>query len=275
MKPGLYFDISFESYVKIPAINNSILKILTDQSPAHCKYYIDHGRESTKALAFGSAADCYILEPTLFAKKYVTGPDARRNSKEWKEFAATVPEGMEILKPDDMADIISIYNKISGSHAMRLLEGGVSQVVAIWIDEITGLKCKSRMDYLNESIPMITDLKTTKSANPELFAKDIYKYKYYQQAAFYIDGYIAATKCEHDCCFAFFAVEKTGPFVHSALELGPKSIEAGRISYRKAIDEYAKCLKEDKWPQYLEQISMIEMPKWALEFAGLGQHNLM
>ena len=97
---------------------------------------------------------------------------------------------------------------------MRLLTGGVSQVVAIWIDEKTGLKCKSRMDYLNESIPMITDLKTTKSANPELFAKDIFKYKYYQQAGFYVDGYIAATQCKYDCCFAFFAVEKTEPFVH-------------------------------------------------------------
>ena len=273
MKPGLYYNMSFEDYVKIDAVNNSTLKILSSQSPAHCKQYMTEGRPETKALSFGKAADCYILEPTLFAKQYVVGPDLNHNSKAWKEYKASVAEGVEILKQAEMDDIISIYNKISNSHGMRLLMGGKSQVVCIWEDKKTGLTCKSRWDYYNEDIPMITDLKTTISAEPEHFAKDIFKYGYYQQAAFYTDGYKAVMGDKYDCCFAFFTVEKVAPFVNSAFELGDKSLAAGRLAYRKALDLYKKCLDADCWPMYREQITLIEMPNWALSMAGVGEGN--
>jgi len=271
IKPGLHFDISFEDYVEIPAINNSTLKILTDQSPAHALHYINHGRPETKALAFGSLADMYILEPLLFFKNYVVGPDARRNSNIWKQFVAENPD-KEVIKPDDMAAAIAIYNKISQSHAMRLLSGGVSQVVAIWEDEETGLLCKSRMDYLNTDINLITDLKTTQSSKPESFSRDIDKYKYHMQSAFYTDGMIKATG-ETDWAFAFFAVEKVEPYVASAFQLGDLSIEIGREMYRKAITKYAECLKTNEWPEYCSQVEMIDVPKWVLERSGYGQHN--
>lgn len=271
-EPGMYFQMSFETYVKIDAINNSTLKIFVDQSPAHAKYYRENGRESTQALAFGSLADCYILEPTLFFKKYVVGPDARGNSNVRRDFVASQPPEMTVIKPKDMEAVIAIYNKISLSPAMRLLSGGISQTVMIWKDEPTGLLCKSRQDYLNTSINLITDLKTTASAKPEHFSKDIFKYKYNMQAAFYIDGAIAITK-EEEWSFAFFTVEKVEPYVSSAFQLGDMSIDVGRKMYRGALDLYAKCLEADSWPAYCEEIEMIDIPKWALESHGHGRYN--
>jgi len=273
-KPGIYYGVSFEDYVTIDAVNNSTLKVLTDQSPAHAYHYMKEGRPETPALMFGSAVDCYILEPSLFAKKYVCGPDAHKNTKLWKNFCTEVAEGVTVLKPAEYEAVQEVYNVVSKSHAMRLLTGGVSQVVCIWEDEPTGLICKGRFDYLNENIPMITDLKTTQSADPERFAKDIFKFKYYQQAAFYIDGYIAAAQCDYDCCFSFFAAEKVPPYICSAFELGDKSIEAGRLTYRKALKLYKTCLENDDWPCYSDKITLIEMPDWALTAAGVGPHNI-
>lgn len=274
-KAGLYFDISFEDYVEIKAVNNSTLKYLIDQTPAHCKQYIEEGRPETGALFFGAAADCYILEPSLFAKKYAVGPDARRNSKIWKEFEASVEDGVICLKPPEMADIISIANKVNESGAIRLIQGGQSQVVCIWQEPLTGLTCKARWDYWQEQIPMITDMKTTRSAAPDSFAKDIFKFGYYMQAAFYCDGYKFATGDDTDPCFAFFAAEKTPPFVCAAYELGDKSLLAGQMSYQKAIKRYAKCLETDEWPAYSEKITLIEMPSWALVAAGFGEDMLI
>ena len=246
--------------------------MLVDQSPAHCRHYIDNGRPETKALAFGSLADCYILEPLTFYEKFVVGPDVHKNTKVWKEFVAENPD-KTVIKPDELAAVIAIYNKISASPSMRLLSDGFSQTVCIWIDEPTGLLCKSRQDYLNLNISLITDLKTTQSANPKWFSKDIAKYKYHCQAAFYIDGLIKLTK-DDSWSFAFFAVEKTEPFISSGFQLGDNSIEVGRLWYRKAIEAYAKCLETNDWPPYCESIEMIDIPKWDLEQAGFGPHNL-
>jgi hypothetical protein len=274
MKPGVYENISFEDYVKIDAVNNSTLKILADQSPAHCKQYMDEGRPETTALFFGKATDCYLLEPSLFAKQYVVGPDVRRNTNVWKEFEATVPEGVEILKPDDMDAIISICNRIQESKAMRLLQGGHSQVVCIWEDAKTGLLCKSRMDYLIADIPLITDLKTTRSAKPDEFAKDVFNMGYFQQAAFYTDGYMLASSTTSEPSFSWFAVEKKPPYVVSAFECGAKTLEVGRMAYRKALDVYAKCLKNNRWPSYQDKITILEMPMWALTAAGFGPDQM-
>lgn len=275
--PGLYFGMSFEDYVSIKAVNNSVLKIITDQTPAHCKHYIDNGREDTASLFFGRAADCYILEPSLFNKKYTVGPDARRNSREWKDFESTVPEGVEILKPEEFGAILDLSVRVQESAALCLIQNGQSQVVCVWIDAKTGLLCKARFDYFQEQIPMITDMKTSRSAEPESFAKDIFKFCYYQQAAFYCDGWMAATGETYDPCYAFFVIEKEPPYVCSAFELGAKSLEAGRIAYRRALDIYAKCLQEDTWPAYFSstKVTMIDMPNWALAAAGFGPEIML
>lgn len=277
---GVYSGVSFEDYVNIGAANNSVLKMFIDQSPAHARHYIENGRPETQALAFGQAADCYILEPLLFAKKYVPAPkdddgkEYHKNTKIYKQFVADLDEGVTPLKEQEMADIISIYNCLSGSPAMALLRGGQSQLVVVWKDEPTGLLCKARLDYFNEQLWTITDLKTTRDSKPANFAKDIYNFKYFMQAAFYQDGFKQATGEDIAPSFLFFAVEKVPPFVNMAVELGERSVEAGRLCYRKALDMYAECLKTGEWKMYRDEITMIEMPDWALAQAGFGQHNM-
>lgn len=274
IKQGLYYGMSFEDYIKIPAVNNSVLKILNSQSPAHAWHYIQNGYPETKALAFGRAADCYILEPSLFAVKYIVGPDCRRNSNEWKDFEAkALADGYEeVLKPEDMEAIREIYNVISKAAAFRLIRDGHSQVVCVWTDAPTGLLCKARLDHYHPQVPIITDFKTTQSVKPEDFARDVFKYGYYQQGAFYVDGLktVLGLPDDHDPCFAFFAVEKTPPYVCGAFELGAKSLEAGRLAYRKALAVYADCIATNEWPPYCDKITMLDMPNWALTAAGFG-----
>lgn len=275
---GLHYDVSFEEYRSWDAVNNSVLKLLTDQSPAHAKQYMDEGRPDTPALMFGRAADCYLLEPGRFMEQYAIAPVCDKRTKEgkskWAEFESKLKPDQDYIGAEEYARIIQIYNMVSGSTAMRLIKGGFSQVCCVWKDTKTGLLCKARFDYLQPDIPMITDLKTTRSANPERFAKDMFTYGYYQQAGFYCMGYRAVTGDAMDPPYAIFAIEKEPPFVSSAFELGMYTIEAGKLAARRALDKYAQCLETGKWPAYVDKITILEMPQWALQMAGIGTHNL-
>lgn len=273
--PGIYHDIRFEDYVKIEAVNNSVLKILSDnrKCPAHAKEYMDNGRKDTPALMFGRAMDAYILEPGRFLELYAVMPKCDRRTKDGKlmyaEFESALTPGQELINQEDYEKIQTICNAVSGSVAMELIQGGRSQVVAIWIDPETKLKCKARYDYYREDIPMITDLKSTQDASPDGFAYDVFKYGYYQQAGFYTSGHEILTG--DDTCFAIFAIEKEPPFVHSSFELGPKTIQAGKNAARLALKKYKQCIDSGQWPLFNDKIVLLDMPQFALQQHGVNQ----
>jgi hypothetical protein len=277
-KPGLYYDIPFAEYQQIDAINNSVLKILSDvrQSPAHAWHYIKNGRPDTPALKFGRAIDAHILEPLRFFELFSVCPKCDRRTKEGKalyaHLEAQLRPGQEIITEEDYEKIVQIYNAVINSQAMRLIEGGQSQVVAVWQDKTTGLLCKSRYDYYQKDIPMITDLKSTQDASPDGFGYDVFKYSYFQQAGFYCMGHEVLTG--YDPCFAIFAIEKEEPFVHTSFELGMKTIEAGKNAARKALAKYKQCKDSGVWPMYSDKVLMLDIPVWALEKNGIDKYQI-
>lgn len=276
MKPGIYSGVSFDAYKAWNAVNNSLLKYFAFKSPAHAKWYLDNGRPETEALAFGSAVDCYLLEPSRFAVEYHVAPKCDKRTKEgkaiWAEFSATLREGQQVIDEEQMAAIQAIYAAVKDSQAMRLIQGGKAQECLVWEDKETGLLCKARLDYLQSDFPIITDVKTTRDCSPHEFAGDIYKYGYYQQAAFYAMGYEALTG--RSPFIAIFAIEKEPPYVAAAYQIGERTIEAGKIAARAALKQYAKCMAENSWPPYSPKITMLEMSGWALQRCGVHTFNL-
>jgi hypothetical protein len=277
-KPGIYYGVRFEDYQQIDAVNNSVLKILSDerQSPAHAKWYIDNGRPDTPALKLGRAIDAHILEPLRFFELFSVCPKCDRRTKEGKavyvEFEGNLQPGQEIITEDDYEKVVQISNSVQHSQAMRLIEGGQSQVVAVWQDKTTGLLCKARYDYYQKDIPMITDLKSTQDASPDGFGYDVFKYAYYQQAGFYCMGHEVLTG--DDPCFAIFAIEKEEPYVHTSFELGMKTIEAGKNAARKALSKYKQCKDSGVWPMFSDKVLMLDMPEWAIQKNGVNQYQM-
>jgi hypothetical protein len=275
--PGIYENVRFADYQQWDAVNNSVLRYFTDPSscPAHAKQYMEKGRKDTPALKFGRAVDTYILEPTRFAEKYLISPDCDKRSKEnkqiWKDFEDSL-DGREYITQEELEKIISIYSKVMESSAMRLIQGGRSQVCAVWMDKPTGLLCKSRWDYYAPKVPMITDMKSTTDASPDGFSYSLYKYGYFQQAGFYCMGHEALTG--EEAFFTILALEKEEPYVKSAYELGMKTIEAGKNAARRALDAYAECKKNDRWPEFSDKITMLDMPIFALERFGVNPYQL-
>ncbi|QFG13487.1 exonuclease VIII [Gordonia phage Powerball] len=152
-----------------------------------------------------------------------------------------------------------------------LFAEGVPELSAYWHDEQTGMRLRCRPDWMTG--PLMVDVKTTKSAAPRDFAKSCADYGYHQQEAFYRDG-LSALGLD-DVQFLFFAIEKTRPFLCSVIELPPAAVAVGRSLNRVAVDLYADCVTNDRWPGYPEIIHRIDLPEWSYRAAEytIRQHE--
>ena len=110
-----------------------------------------------------------------------------------------------------------------------LLAKGDAEVSAYFRDPDTGAQYRIRPDWVAPAGDgvILLDVKTCPDASPTGFAKSIANYRYAVQAAFYSDGWTAATS-QTVHAFVFAAVEKEYPFAAAAYILDDESIEQGR-----------------------------------------------
>ncbi len=275
VEPGIYTGIPMAEYQAWDAVNNSLLKVLTNKTPKHAKYYKENPPESTPALYFGNALHTYILEPEIFKERFAIKPPCDKRTKGGKviyqEWLATVPEGQSIIDESDYREIVVMAAALKAKRVHHYIEGGEAEVCVVWIDKPTGLLCKCRIDYVHRDRAFLIDLKSTVDASWDAFSMAIWRYQYHQQAGMYFEGWRAATG--DSGAFIFVPMEKDEPFESAAYEAGDDIIEAGRIAFRHAITKYKQCLELDEWPGY-KDIEMIHLPPWAAKKAGVGLVDL-
>lgn len=146
--------------------------------------------------------------------------------------------------------------------AMRLLNVGAPEVSAYAEDDETGVMRRCRFDWLGTSI--LTDYKTSFSADPATFIKAAINFGYDQQAAWYRD---VAADLGHDAqAFAFIVQEKEPPYLVTVVELPAELVERGRARNRRALDRFAECMESGVWPGYVPDDTFAQpaAPGWAL-----------
>ena len=248
------------SYRKHPALNQSLLKLLLDKTPAHFHHARNNPDESeTKCLILGRAIHCLALEGLgEFQRRFAVMPDGiTRQSKEGKELYARLSEnGRTVLNSSEMDLISNVDDSLHRSESVRmLLEKGEAEKAVF--GELEGLECKAQLDWWIPDSKIIVDLKTTEDASPEGFARSCAKYHYDLQAAIYLD----ITGANY---FLFVVVEKTAPYCTAIYEATPEVIENGRAKYRKCFDIYRKCLESNNWHGYTDEIQQLQLPTWSV-----------
>ena len=273
MKPGIHAWISFQEYLAIDAVNNSTLKLFR-RTPAHARHAMTRPDKDTSAYRTGDACHAAILEPERFEKEYVRTPkfDKRTNKgkAEAAQWALDHPKHVPLL-PDEW-DLATAMRDSARKHptAIELLSAkGRAELTVIWTDEPTGLLCKGRLDWFTTyedkvgTWSAIVDVKTSKNISEREFLKDVAKYFYHQQAAFYLDGLDALAPLDRR--FIFLAIEKEPPYCIICYELDETAIEEGRAQYRKALDMLAECKKSGEWPGYAPGVYGVDIPKYSYE----------
>jgi len=255
-------DIPADIYHAYPAASNSGLKLVA-RSPAHFKYAPKQTETRSKVL--GKALHTAALEPGVFYKEYTLLHDAKdRTTKEYKD--AKKVHGEEfVLVSSECEKVEGIMKSLWNDPeiASLLSKPGHNELSGFSIDPETGITCKHRFDKLMNSGIGI-DLKTTIDARHDAFSRAIYNYNYHVQAAFYMDQYEWITgKPLKD--FIFIAVESDAPCACKMYRLDHESLQVGRDTYRRALDQYAECKASGTWPAYHNDgVEEISIPKWAL-----------
>jgi hypothetical protein len=272
---GLILGMPPEVYHSTLAMSAGGLKRMR-QSPAH--FYgmqLDPNRpppgELTPALKNGQLVHCCVFEPDAVARRYAVKPAgmsfARKDGIAWRDALLAECPGVEIVESDDM------QRALGQARAMRslpevaaLLTEGVGEASAFWIDRKTSELCKCRPDWtspVGDGV-ILVDGKTTTDASPGAFARSIWNFDYHLQAAWYSDGFEAATgKRVHG--FVFAAAESTWPHVAAAYMLDDQVLDKAREENRRLLDLYAECRRTNHWPGYQTGIQPITLPAWAMK----------
>lgn len=279
MKTGVYQGLSFDEYRTIPALNASGLKELS-RSPLHYwSKYLDPNREpdtDTPARRMGKIIHTAILEPQHWESRYVVAPEGiDRRTKEGKlEWAAfeEKAQGREILTNKDFETCQRVTRAVWAHPAAEiLLAGGQTEVTVVWEREVdvdgepVTILCKARIDFLKD---MITDVKSAEEADLSGFGRSAANYDYPIQAAWYVDGYAAATG--EELPFIFGAFEKDPPNGVAFYEADDRVLELGRRLAEPLITAYARAIKTGVWASYPTEIRPLSpgLPVWYFKGAN-------
>lgn len=261
--------------------------------------------KDTKAISEGRVIHEAVLEPEKFKEKYIKEPNDWREYREFltgdekdyckrkeREAGKEGEGGFNFLHGSSNAKkkIMQIFENNLGENnepisakllskcrqirenlhlndtCENLFEGAEFEVTLIWIDEETDLKCKGRLDVNSKMRGFACDLKKTKDANPKWIPKDVMKYNYNSQAAFYMDG-AEKLGIGDFRAFVWIMVESTEP--HYVIPYYTRTnsdwITNGRSWYRKAIEKLNYCRETGDWHGYYDAVNdtfdMYQLPE--------------
>lgn len=250
-------------------VSSSMLSHLK-RSPAHLKYVMENPEPPTPQMITGSIIHTAVLESDVFNTTYVRAPEGDRRRKETKlAYAELEEEGWEkdhILTPASYDQAIGMREAIE-SHpiASKLLLTGYgvpTEISLLWTDERTGVKCRGRADALPDR-NRIVDYKTTTDASAEKFSRSVHSFGYHRQGSFYMQGINTIEDIPTTREFIIVAQEKNKPYAISVFQLDDDTLEQGNAEVEELLDIYKKCVDDDAWPSYPQEIQSLSLPRYA------------
>ena len=237
VEPGVYRQMPDAEYRAIDALSNSDLV-------AWAKGEQDKGIDPRNAI-FGTAFHGIVLEPEVAKQKLVClEPKQKRASYDG-------PDDMWVLTNSEYAKLMGCYHTVSGNKAagiephpqlgplMKLARSsrGNCEVVVVWIDERSGIKCKAKIDQITDNA--VYDWKTTNS-EPDSFSYSIGAFMYFVQAAHYLIGAKMCGVEVENFRFACVSKRKDKGHVGWIQEVSPDLMSAGIKTREILLGLYAK-----------------------------------
>jgi hypothetical protein len=268
-EPGVY-DISAEDYHRDPvpggSLSNSEAKHLMppEGCPARFRWEKDHKRPTKREFEIGTAAHALVLG---------TGPelveipaDNWRTEKAKQQAEDVRADGMVPLLPHEYRMVMDMAEAIRAhpvANALFSPDRGDAEQSLFWTDGPTGVMRRARLDHLpfpTDSRMLLVDYKTCIKADEVSCAKAVLNYRYHHQGATYTDGVLAlghAAEVAYLICFQ----EKQAPYLIHVFEVDAMFLAIARDQNRAALESYAKCVAENRWPAW-EGIDLLGAPVW-------------
>ncbi len=265
-------EMSSDEYFALPNVSQSFLKLYLD-SPFHAKN--PRRRESTKDQEFGTQFHELLMQPALYANSYIEEPiyqfDGRKTEgKAEREAFRVASNGRKVIvREDQLIQANMVEATFADPIASQLFSAGQAEKALIWQDEIGGVWCKARLDWLPDAVDnLIVDVKTTRSANPDELRRSVVKWGYHIQDSFYRRGWKAVFGTEPDFIFSFHEKPKHPddlPVPPVLIELDRSFRMAGDRVVAKLLEQHVACTEANDWPSYTSGITLLSPPSWFKE----------
>jgi hypothetical protein len=279
LKPGIYPDVSEETYFGDPCATPSL------------------SSTTAKTLVLKSAAHAHLSHPRLGGAKFVPTVDMDRGTLIHALLLGVGLSRIEVLECDDWTkkgdrEVRDAYREAgkvvvtrrlyndSMLAAGRLKEklrargyefSGHSEVTLIW-NETTAfgaeVPCRARLDHLLKN-GRAWDLKITENASPKAIDRVIDSMGYDIQQ-------VAYTRALEACMphlvgrtgFEFLFCEPEPPYCITPTELRGSFRELGTRKWLDAVHTWERCLRQNRWPEYVEGKHFAEAKSWQLAAYG-------
>ncbi len=224
--------------------------------------------EESAAFRIGHAAHMAILEPEKFEKCIVIQPEfsgtgSVKARQLWKH---ALSPGALTLKPEEYETVVRMVEGVWRHRAAKnILRNGQVEVSGYYRDELTGIKCRIRPDFLRMGNKVaLLDVKTTVDISKASFSRSCASYNYGFQMAQYIEGIRLITGKNVDYPL-FLAIEKKAPYECALYQADEEMLAIGLKDYRRALDLLKRSIDKNFWPGIQAGgIETIGLPKWAL-----------
>lgn len=250
-------EIDIEEEIKGKIIENELLDMPNKEYHSHREYisasqikdllknpylyFHPQPQEDKYVFDIGSAIHCLILEPHKFNDEFAVAPKCDRRTvkgkQDWNDFIESSKDKI-VIESSDFDNLIELQKStLAIPEVVKLLKNGVSER-SFFTTLADGTKKKVRPDRLRDD-KIIVDVKSCRDASPDAFKRDIATYKYYVQAAYYIDVLGAKE-------FIFLAIEKEPPYMVGMYYLPPEDLDRGRELIQKALNNSKQPQKYSK-----------------------------
>lgn len=251
-------DLTNEEYHKLDAVSSSDVKTVVSSSVWH---WHNKGKfEPTPAMQIGTGVHDIALEG---GKNTIRGPENRRGNA-WKEAESKANETGALLLTEKDYDIAqaaaeALYADPACAKQLTCEDKKIEYSLLATCPK-TGLELRCRPDLYNPNDMVMSDVKKTITASPNGFVREIYKYRYDVQAAFYkYVSELCGWKVQH---FAFLAVEGSHPHVAHMHVMGMEAMEIGHKDMMTALEQIAEAKQSQKYETGWGRFTMIHPPSW-------------
>lgn len=192
-------------------------------------------------------------------------------------------DGVELVKAEDYDACVSmrqVLEMIPEHNACMNSETAFREYSLFGV--ICGVKVKVRLDHVDiindpeairrmgydpeiyPEIVVITDYKTTMSANPTEFPRLAFNLGYYLKMALQRDLFVKCFEETRPVVVRLLAQEKKEPYLPMAYRMSGDQLKIGRAQYMSVIHTFSMCEANDVWPSYNngEPEVELETPDW-------------
>jgi|WetSurMetagenome_2_1015567.scaffolds.fasta_scaffold232421_1 hypothetical protein len=204
----------------------------------------------------------------------VNAPDFKTKAAQVKRDDARAAEKIPVLK-EDFDELAAVAARFAPQLASVIGAPDDCELQCAWMSDYDVL-CHGFVDSLrrsgpygiegiDDSRPLMTDLKFVGNAVEAADATKIAKLGYHIQRAAYLECGRVTDKTLEDCQFLLAFCETEAPFDLRFVVLDPSMRELGEEQWGRAVFDWRKCMKEKKWPGSGRRAHGVAAPGWMLK----------